>query len=119
MDANLGTPNCGKCRGFDMGRRYAWRQYYQLLGEEYQHVLRYNRLLNELQEIEAKNNFELPPHFKQEMVECLKELECPVCLEMMTAETFNYTTCFHKVCKPCVESVKSSSKKCPICRKKI
>jgi restriction endonuclease len=111
--------NCGKCKRLDAGRRFAWKLYYQLLEEQFELSQKHNQLLRQFQEIESKNDFILPPHFKDEMVQCLKELECPICMETMTKETFNYTQCFHKVCKKCVEQIKNTSKECPICRKKM
>jgi hypothetical protein len=113
------SQTCGQCKKSDTGRRYAWRAYYQLLNEQFELAQKYTNLLGQIQEIESKNNFELPAHFKEEMITCLKELECPVCLDAMTKETFNYTSCFHKVCKICVEAVKTTTNKCPICRKKL
>lgn len=118
-NANNANNNCGSCKRLDTGRRYAWRSYYQLMNQQFELVGKYNTLLRQFEEIESKNNFELPSHFKEEMIERLKELECPVCLDTMTKETFNYTPCFHKVCKNCIEAVKNTTNKCPICRKKL
>jgi len=85
----------------------------------YQNVVHRNKQYQEfMMELESKN-VDLPMHIHLEMVSCLKDLECPVCLQHMTQETFTLTPCAHKVCKPCTQEIRARDSKCPICRRKI
>lgn len=113
--------SCGGCANLDRQRRTGWRMFYQMEEQYYQTVSRRNEEYQELkQELESRNVWvELPMHIRDEMVSSLKELDCPVCLQQMTRETFNLTPCFHKVCKTCTQEIRAGDSKCPICRRKI
>ena len=119
MDNN----SCNNCSALEKRRKAGWRNYFIMVEKYVELNSRYMdlvaRINQEAQVVEEKNQFILPTHFLEELTENLKELECPVCLENMTKDTFNLTMCFHKVCKGCCEEIKNTTKKCPICRKKI
>lgn len=97
-------------------RKYAWRSYFKVL-EDYEDLSRrFRDLSRRVLALEGDNKeIELPDHFKNELVENMKCLDCVVCYEVMTKQTFTLTKCYHKICKNCVAKLD----KCPICRKKL
>jgi hypothetical protein len=111
-------PNC--CKKIESQRRRAWRCYYQTEELLYETIINHNEKIKNLIIRFEEEKMEFPIHFKNELLESLKDLDCPVCFEPMTKETFGLTKCFHKVCKPCVNLLKNDPEsKCPICRNKI
>ena len=114
--------NCPDCRRKDnelrskeYARKYAWKQYFQLVEELY-------KVREQLQELSVgivDNNFDIPEHFVDKILDATSSLDCVVCMEAMTKENFNITKCFHEVCKQCIEKVKETTNKCPMCRKDL
>lgn len=47
----------------------------------------------------------------------VKELECPICLEIFSLPIV--LICGHTFCKKCIENQKLHSNKCPTCRNHI
>jgi len=65
----------------------------------------------------------LPEFVKEElkgmMVELKKKIECPVCYEEISPEDVGFTSCGHKYCSQCLDRLKTSTKKCALCNRKI
>jgi len=95
---------------------FAWAKYYescrlQLVGD-----------------IEAYNQIEqLPPETPDFVLQQLKDfhialkkkIECPICLETIDPDKLEITKCGHKYCDECLNRLKTSTKQCAVCRKKI
>jgi len=95
---------------------YAWRQYYnagtdQLVSD----IEAYNQVTN------------LPPEtpdfvldqLKDFHIQLKKKIECPICLDIINPEHLGISKCGHKYCKGCLDKLKTTTKKCAICRKKL
>ena len=126
----MNNNNCRECIKKEDVRKFVWRQYFKVQGMLYEEMRRNNRLTNMLvrlldnervrevvNEDKSQEEFNIPPHFRDELLVSMNDLNCCCCLEDMTKENFNLTKCFHKVCKGCMEQLKRTTKKCPICRK--
>jgi hypothetical protein len=65
----------------------------------------------------------IPPFVLEELTDLLKELkkkiDCPICLDVINAGDIGISKCGHKYCKTCLERLKTTTKKCAICRRKI
>lgn len=97
-------------------RKYAWRSFFRILRDYEELSRKFRDLSSKILELESENKqIELPDHFKNELMENMKCLDCVVCYEPMTKQTFSLTKCFHKICKNCL----SQLNKCPICRQKL
>ncbi len=79
-------------------------------------------------DIEAYNQINtLPPETPDFVLEQLKEfhiqlrkkIECPICLDIIEPEGLSISKCGHKYCKDCLDKLKTTTKKCAICRKKL
>jgi len=81
------------CKKIDAQRKRAWRCYYQAEELLYETITTYNEKIKNLL---TQAQVEFPAHFKNELLESLKDLDCPICLEPMTKDTFGLTKCFHK-----------------------
>ena len=105
--------NC--CKKLENQRKQAWRSYYQVQRILFETIQENQKIVNQLRQLCDEQKMQIPPHFKDELVKNLKELECPICFETMTFETFALTKCYHKLCKSCLEKLRSSGR-CPVCR---
>jgi hypothetical protein len=105
-----------KNKSCDTKRRFAWRSYFKLL-EEYETMCdKMSSMSRRILQLEGEcKEVSLPEHFKNELLESSKCLDCIVCYDTMTKQTFTLTKCFHKICKNCI----SKLDKCPVCRKKL
>ena len=95
---------------------FAWAKYYEAEA---------NRLRGD---IAVYNNLnQLPPEtpefvltqIKDLMVELKKKIECPICLDIIEPTELGITKCGHKYCKSCLDRLKTTSKKCAVCRKTL
>ena len=99
-------------------KAFAWAQVFSAHRLSHTNYLRINHTVaNE----EITNC--IPTHLVNEFAELLaslkKEVECPVCFDVMTPVTLKITMCGHKVCTECFGKILQTTKKCPICRKKF
>uniref|UniRef100_A0A6C0J8E5 RING-type domain-containing protein n=1 Tax=viral metagenome TaxID=1070528 RepID=A0A6C0J8E5_9ZZZZ len=80
-----------------------------------------------LEHIKKKTNIDKlisPPSCFVESVtelydEANKKLECNICLEIMTKQTFAFTNCFHIMCINCIKRLSKDRKHCPTCRRNM
>jgi len=107
--------NCKSCKKLEAQRKVGWRSYFQTQELLFEALRTHTQQLREIQRLTEEAKMEIPTHFKEELVKSLKELECPICYDEMTMETFTLTKCFHKLCKPCLEKLRMNGR-CPICR---
>ncbi len=97
---------------------FAWAKYYEEMGNSLVSDTRQYTLNNRVLESPS-----LPPHIIKEIEEnnsfLKKNIECPICLEIIDKGNLDISNCGHKYCKGCFKRVKETTKKCAICRKKI
>ena len=108
-------------------RRYAWAKYFKLLEEH--HYLEM-RVLGAMQQLDDTGTCEdpidvdspvkmIPEHVTKEiedmMGELKKNVECPVCMEVIPKGSLKITSCGHKFCKTCVDRLDT----CALCRHKL
>ena len=64
-----------------------------------------------------------PSHITNDLWEQAEALNhkytCPVCLDLMTRETFTMTPCGHELCIECAEKIAMSTNNCPVCRQSL
>jgi hypothetical protein len=96
---------------------YAWGKYYEQCRE---------RQVSSIEAYQVVSNVpveELPTHLQNEMREYIKKLkidiECPICLDVINPDNLEITRCGHKYCKTCFNTLKTTTKKCAVCRKTI
>ena len=112
----MANQNCKKCYMTESSRKFAWRSYFSMREKYFKKCQEKLTLLRQIEKLQADQRLPLPQHFKDELISCLKEIECVVCLTEMTSENFNLTKCFHKVCSTCIPRCNNT---CPICRKQL
>ena len=98
---------------------YAWAKYYGECNSEHEQNINTFNIMSQSTLDEAT----MPAHFIKEYEEFLiklkEKIDCPICLEVIVPGTLEITKCGHKYCKTCLKSVKETSKKCAICRRKL
>ena len=108
------TQMLAKINKLERARAYAWGQYYAELERE--HEISMNRYITVRNVVEMES---CPQHIISEMKEMYKELkkeiECPVCMEIIPIDDLKFTKCGHKLCKECYDCPMLT--KCPMCRK--
>jgi hypothetical protein len=96
---------------------FAWGKFY----EECRVLQQSN--INSYEVVSAVPVEELPVHLQNEMREYVKklklEIDCPICLEVINPNQLEITRCGHKFCRTCLGTLKTTTKKCAICRKTI
>jgi len=88
--------------------RFAWAKYYEVQNE------------NHATTVSRVEKMESLPIFVQEEIKSLyielkKEVECPICYEVIDIGVLKFTKCGHKYCEDCL----SKLYECAVCRKKI
>lgn len=95
---------------------FAWAKYYETAREQL------------VGDIEAyKQIDQLPPETPDFVINQLKEfhislkkkIECPICLDTIDPENLGISKCGHKYCEGCLSQLKTTTKKCAICRRKL
>ena len=114
-------------------RRYAWSKYFQLLEEHHDLEM---RILGAMQQLDRAGtraepiDVEAPPpteetvksipervtkEIEEMMGELKKNVECPVCLDVIQKGSLKITGCGHKFCASCLERLDT----CALCRRKL
>ena len=104
----------------------AWISYYLMIEN---HIKMLEKQKTLIREIIVQNNpsfgfseinrAKIPGHLMDELMPVFQKFNYPVCMETMTKDTFSLTKCFHKIYEDCIQKIKNTSQKCPICRKKL
>ena len=73
---------------------------------------------------ELQKSIELPVHIITELKELYvkekKEIDCPICLDIIEIDDLTFSSCSHKYCKSCYDKLlEQPNCKCAVCRKKI
>ena len=48
-----------------------------------------------------------------------KEIECPICYEVINNNELQLSNCGHKFCKTCYDRILRDSNECAVCKKKL
>ena len=111
--------NCHCCITNNNQRRVGWAKFYTELEERIDGA---PTIISVAVAMRESNMPTLPPHimaqYMEMAMELKKELCCPICLEMVTKENYQYTYCGHIYCKDCLDKIKTT-KTCAVCRIKI
>ena len=94
---------------------YAWAKYYQETTSNHeQNVNHYQANTTILNGVD-----EMPQHIVEEIekmtAQLKKQVECPICLEVIEVGALKISGCGHKYCGECFKQIDT----CAICRKKI
>ena len=96
------------------GKAYAWAMYYNKIEETHRAALNHYNTVNRVDEL-----IPLPDHITTEWQQMLEELhkqiECPICFNIIEEGKLKITGCGHKFCENCFNQID----KCAICRKNI
>ena len=100
----------------EKSKKFAWGKYYGEVNDN---------LENNTTQFIQMNSFveSIPTHIKDEYIKMLdelkKEIECPICMEIINRGDLQLSNCGHKYCKMCFDRILSDSNKCAICKKKL
>lgn len=101
-------------------KAFAWGKYYRTLEESHNMV---HGILSRVQDMVPKDEAgvkNIPTHLVKEIEDMVSELkknmECPICMEVIEKGKLKITGCGHKYCETCIGQLKESSGKCAICR---
>jgi hypothetical protein len=105
-----------KNRSLEKSKKFAWGKYYGEVNNQLnQNTTQYNRMKEFVETI--------PTHIKEEYINMLDELkkniECPICMEIINTDDLQLSNCGHKYCKTCYDRILTDSNKCAICKKKL
>ena len=97
---------------------YAWAKYYECERERLTENTHNYEGLTQVVERETTPQFVID-ELKDMIIELKKQIECPVCMEIIQPEDIGFTKCGHKYCSECLERLKTTTKKCALCNRKI
>lgn len=105
-----------KVRSLEKSKKFAWGKYYGAVNNQLtQNTTQYNRM-NEFVEV-------IPTHIKDDYIKMLeelrKEIECPICYDIINIDDLQLSNCGHKFCKTCYDRLLRYSNKCAICKKRL
>jgi len=105
-----------KIRSLEKGKKYAWGKYYGEVNNQLnQNTTQYIRMKEFVETI--------PTHIKDEYIKMLdelkKEIECPICMDIIQKNDLQLSNCGHKYCKTCYDRILRDSNKCAICKKQL
>lgn len=105
-----------KLNKMEKSKKFAWGKYYGEMN---------NRLeQNTTQFITMSCMVEsIPEHIKTEFInmieELKKEIECPICYDIIQKGELKITNCGHKYCNNCFDKLVETSNKCALCKKQL
>ncbi len=107
-----------KMKWMEKERKVAWAKYYhELENNQNRQIITYERLVQV--PVEAMSDYAVE-EYRKLLRELKKEIDCPICLEVIPPDQVDMTACGHKFCKSCLgELKKTPAPKCAICRNKI
>ena len=126
MPNQNGNANCGKTwnewRKQVFKAKQGWAVYFKVQ-ERLDNVA--NVVTNNQPIIQQINNNEeidinhLKEQFKEMYDKLRSEVDCPVCMEVMTKDTIQIPTCGHLICKSCYDTIRASPRnQCCLCNRK-
>lgn len=95
-------------------KAFAWAKYYEALAASHTNTVAHYTTINTIVEEVPELPVHLVEEYKQMMKDLHKQIECPICMEIIDDE-LKITGCGHKYCNQCFQHID----KCAICRKKI
>jgi len=104
-------------------KSFAFHKYYEECKRSHieyiELVEKHKSMYEELEELT-----EPPIHMINELKEMYKkekkEIDCPICLEVIEIDNLTFSSCCHKYCDKCYKTLTEQPQpKCAICRKKI
>ena len=105
-----------KNRSLEKSKKFAWGKYYGEINNSLE--------TNTTQFIQMNSFVEfIPVHIKDEYIKMLddlkKNIECPICMEIINTGDLQLSNCGHKYCKKCFDRILVDSNKCAICKKQL
>lgn len=108
--------------------KVGWASFFRCQNDNHEIHIKYMNKINALQDnindfSTKKNAPRIPVYILNELVELYdiakKEVECPICLEIIPTDKIKFSSCGHKYCEVCLNTLKSQNPKCAICRRRI
>ena len=94
-----------KIKNLENQKKYAWGKYFGEVKEHHQSICELVKKLDELKSVEDIN-WRNENHIINELRDLYKkykvEVECPICLDIIEDENLEFSSCFHKYCKNCL-----------------
>lgn len=112
-----------KIKSLDKQKSFAFAMYYNECKKEHiDYIELYEKHKSMFEELEQLT--EPPKHIINELKELYEKekkiIDCPICLEIIPTEDISFSTCLHKYCKNCLETLQNQTEpKCAVCRKKL
>jgi late competence protein required for DNA uptake (superfamily II DNA/RNA helicase) len=102
----------------ERGRKFAWAKFFESQREALTIQTTNYRTIERVVESEIPEH--LVNELKEDMVALRKEIECPICLNIIIPNDLGVSKCGHKYCKDCLEQLKTQhDPKCAMCRRKL
>ena len=108
--------------------KMGWAAFFQQSNRNHDIHLGYvdkiRHLNSKIAELNNNTTSDLPVHLHNELKELYelskKEVSCPICLDVLQTDQIKFSSCSHKYCENCLNTLKSQTQpKCAICRRKI
>ena len=116
------TLTANQYKGLLTKSKMGWAAFYKAEQETHRIKMKYYQrhiaLTNQIKERDEEKAH-IPDFVKNELTEMIKELkkeiECPICYDILEPEKIKFSSCGHKYCETCLSKINE----CAICRKKI
>ena len=97
---------------------FAWGKYYEEVSQSHQSDTETYHQVANVVETETTPQF-IIDELSHLLVELKMKIDCPICLDIIDAGDIGISKCGHKYCNSCLEKLKTTTKSCAICRKKL
>jgi hypothetical protein len=104
--------------------KMGWASYFRELENSQNNAVIIWQVVNKVNKEVNEEGNELTDYAQGQIQELLiqlkKQIECPICLEVINPKEVVMTNCGHKYCKQCLNTIKTGAKpECAVCRQKI
>ena len=95
---------------------FAWAKYYEANANQLRGDI---EAYNQIQQLPPETPEFVLNQLKDFHIKLRKKIECPICLEIIEPEKLGISKCGHKFCNDCLDKLKTTTKKCAVCRKTL
>ena len=112
-----------KIKSLDKQKSFAFAMYYNECKRSHKDYIelyeKHKKMCEELEQL-TEPPIHLINELKEQYIKDKKQIDCPICLEIIPIDKLSFSSCCHKYCGDCLKQLQQQpTPKCAICRKKL
>lgn len=112
-----------KINSLEKQKSFAFAMYYSECKKEHTDYIelyeKHKNMCEELQQL-TEPPIHIINELKEQYIKEKKIIDCPICLEIIPIDDLSFSSCCHKYCRECLETLQNQQEpKCAVCRKKL